>query len=259
MSKYEVTYSCGHKETMQLYGKEKDRQEKIEWYRTRLCPDCYQAYQAEHIKSKKEEYGLPALTGSPRQIAWAEKIRDKAIEEYEHLVEQEKVKYDYKPDFEVRLKETLETLKPIKDIFTEETEAKFYIDNRDRVGYAQWLTDMLKKWEAKKAVSIPSRADVAPEEMTIMPKTETTHTAVEIKIYGNAIVAIHPEDDDLLKIMQPIYMAYDNDVKAYVFYHTDDMLPIMECAAITAGYLLDGGFPVLCADDGIRAAVKAGR
>lgn len=42
MAKYDVTYSCGHEGTVELFGKEKDRQRKIEWYEsTGLCPECY--------------------------------------------------------------------------------------------------------------------------------------------------------------------------------------------------------------------------
>ena len=42
MAKYDIIYSCGHEGVVELLGKEKDRQRKIEWYEsTGLCPECY--------------------------------------------------------------------------------------------------------------------------------------------------------------------------------------------------------------------------
>lgn len=83
MAKYDVTYSCGHSGTIQLFGPYKSRDRKIEWYENEgLCPDCY----AEKQRQKREEEvkaiaeknavnNLPELSGSEKQIAWAEKIR----------------------------------------------------------------------------------------------------------------------------------------------------------------------------------------
>lgn len=54
MAKYDVTYMCGHEETMQLYGPYKERERKIEYYRENmLCPACYKK---EKEKEKEEAY-----------------------------------------------------------------------------------------------------------------------------------------------------------------------------------------------------------
>ena len=66
--KYEVTYSCGHTGTVQIYGTAAEREKKIAWYENyAVCPDCYKkarqeeaATAAKHAKAD----GLPALTGS---------------------------------------------------------------------------------------------------------------------------------------------------------------------------------------------------
>ena len=83
MAQYEVKFSCGHTATIELYGKEKDRQRKIAWYEENgLCPDCYRKQQEEEKKAEAEKVaaeaaslGLPELIGSPKQVAWADKIR----------------------------------------------------------------------------------------------------------------------------------------------------------------------------------------
>lgn len=83
MAKYDVTFSCGHTETIQLFGKETDRQRKISWYEKHgLCPECHRKQQEEAKKAVAEKaaaeaskFGLPELTGTPKQIAWADEIR----------------------------------------------------------------------------------------------------------------------------------------------------------------------------------------
>ncbi len=75
MAKYTVTYKCGHTAEVQLYGKEAERQRKIKWYSTILCPEC-EACEAVRVATEK---GYPELTGSPKQVAWAYKIHDGVV------------------------------------------------------------------------------------------------------------------------------------------------------------------------------------
>ena len=49
MAKYNVTYSCGHEGTVQLFGKSEERDRKIKYYEEfGICPECYK-------KQKQEE------------------------------------------------------------------------------------------------------------------------------------------------------------------------------------------------------------
>lgn len=51
--KYDITYSCGHKGTIELFGKYKDRDRKIEWLEYKgLCPECYKHMKWEEEKKK---------------------------------------------------------------------------------------------------------------------------------------------------------------------------------------------------------------
>lgn len=77
MAQYDITYQCGHTITEQLYGKHTERQRRIEAAQYRLCPDCYRAQQL--AKATEANAELPALTGTEKQISWAEQIRAKAM------------------------------------------------------------------------------------------------------------------------------------------------------------------------------------
>lgn len=76
MAKYKITYKCGHTAEVQLYGKYADREKKIAWYATINCPDC----DASEQREKAEAAGLPQLTGSEKQIAWANRLRNDALD-----------------------------------------------------------------------------------------------------------------------------------------------------------------------------------
>lgn len=81
-----LTYACNHTTREQLYGPMAQRERAIERALDRLCPDCYRAkLEAERAAASAaaaeaaQAASLPALAGTPRQIAWAETIRAKQL------------------------------------------------------------------------------------------------------------------------------------------------------------------------------------
>ena len=70
-----VTHTCGHKEDIAVFGKRADREKKIAWLESQPCAECRAAEAAEASKAA----GMAALTGSPKQIAWAEDLRTESI------------------------------------------------------------------------------------------------------------------------------------------------------------------------------------
>lgn len=81
MAQYDTKYQCGHVIHEQLYGKTSERQRHMEDAQYRLCPACYRAQQLAQATVANEAAGLPALTGSEKQITWAEQIRAKLMAE----------------------------------------------------------------------------------------------------------------------------------------------------------------------------------
>ena len=73
--KYDITYSCGHTGTVELYGKTSERESKIRWYETTaVCPECYKKQQQEAAAETTTK-----LEGSEKQVAWAKKLMESAI------------------------------------------------------------------------------------------------------------------------------------------------------------------------------------
>lgn len=86
MAKYTVTHACGHDHTYQLYGPNRERERKIAWLAEQDCPECAKRAREEQHKAEAEEAAkvtegmdLPELTGTPKQVAWANTIRGQFI------------------------------------------------------------------------------------------------------------------------------------------------------------------------------------
>lgn len=86
--KYDVTYTCGHVATIQLYGKTAERESRIKYLEGNcVCPECYKAQKDAERKAENEKSaeaakarGMQELSGSPKQVAWANTIREKVME-----------------------------------------------------------------------------------------------------------------------------------------------------------------------------------
>jgi len=101
MSQFDVTFACGHKGVVHIYGKTKDRQRQADWMNTKLCDDCYKAKMDQRhpeliqkreqnliaAKQQAEECDWPKLFGSAKQIAWAETIRASVLGAIKQMIE----------------------------------------------------------------------------------------------------------------------------------------------------------------------------
>ena len=78
MAWYRGEFACGHEGRVNVVGKVKDRQWKIDRAFDNNCEDCIKRqYQKENeiAATKSKELDLAELSGSDKQIQWANKIR----------------------------------------------------------------------------------------------------------------------------------------------------------------------------------------
>jgi len=85
MAWYDVDYSCGHSDRIQCYGPTRGRQAQADEGR-KLCPECYReqrdkrnAEQSAKDADAAKVAQLPTLSGSDKQVAWAETIRARML------------------------------------------------------------------------------------------------------------------------------------------------------------------------------------
>lgn len=139
MAWYYGTYSCGHEGRVNITGPGKDRGWKIERRFSGLCPECYKKQmeterEKENEESRKisEEMNLPELTGTPKQIAWANTLRLEALnkfhEEAEHIRSRKKKTY-YTTDDEERIS-LKDVIDDMENALVHITDATFWINYR---------------------------------------------------------------------------------------------------------------------------------
>lgn len=135
--KVNITYSCGHQGTINVFGKSEERERKIKYFEEYgLCPDCYKAEKQGEEKSFAEKYELPELQGSEKQISWAESIRMEKIKAFEN--EKPAIRKGAGDDF-------ADFLNEFADKYYKNNSASWWIDHRE------WKT--FKKELLKEAVT----------------------------------------------------------------------------------------------------------
>lgn len=128
MAQYNIHHTCGHEETVQIYGTNVhgERQRKAEWLESKPCRDCER-------KAMREENltGAAELTGSDKQVKWANDLRAKAIDDIKTKLAKLDTQYIAAPqewkDAQHKAGEAIITA------MLAETSAKTIIDHRDNL------------------------------------------------------------------------------------------------------------------------------
>ena len=134
MAKYTITHKCGHEEVHNISGPVKDRDRKAEYLASRVCRECWLAEQnkkAEADASANQAAGLPELSGSAKQISWAESIRAKVIGRLEGMISTGRQHLIDTGADEARLAAADEAGRKGLDWLKGHTESRWWIDHRD--------------------------------------------------------------------------------------------------------------------------------
>lgn len=130
MAKYHVTHTCGHEVEHALFGPYEGRRRRIEELTGNPCPDCQETKRTEATAAANAEAaeaaskaGLPKLTGSEKQVAWAETIRMKAIAEAEAAIART-----------ATTPERQEQVAPLLAKLKAQTDSGWWIENRSSTG-----------------------------------------------------------------------------------------------------------------------------
>jgi hypothetical protein len=127
MATYEITYSCGHTEAKQLYGKEAERARYMAWAAAKgVCSACAKADRAAACEAVEVEHDLPALTGSDKQVAWARQIRAEKLAAIMAFIAANREKAP-----EARREEYDTQAAPTVQAILAKGEARWWIDRRD--------------------------------------------------------------------------------------------------------------------------------
>lgn len=204
MAWYEGTYSCGHEGRVNIIGPQKDRPWKIEHEFQKLCPDCYKKERAEKAKAAEEEskeMELPELSGSEKQVAWANTIRIDFIKFVEAKIEEARNCETYSDE------KKDEILCALDHCTRTHTEARYWIDNRvDK----QHLLSSMKEYRDKEDSVIPEEVETEIKEekarLTVSPENVLKSGVVEISYSEGEkdIYVKYIKDSDFMKVVKSL-------------------------------------------------------
>lgn len=228
MAWYYGTYSCGHEGRVNVVGKGSDRQWKVERHFEGICDACLQKQREEENQKATAlagEYGFPELTGTEKQIAWANSIR---MEFYEACIEENCI-----PDV----------------IITKETSAKFWIDNRDYLHDSDFLEHYQQKCTKEKQEKALIDAD------TVRPVKISHPGVVEIVERMNCICVIYEKDQDFMNLVKSYHYRWDG---LWCRSLKETTGPFGERAAEIGHALLKNGFSICIHDPEILEKAISG-
>lgn len=215
MAKYDIIFSCGHTETRALIGKIKDRERKIAYFEEHgLCSECWEAekkrqFEEQNRKAAEEakEYGLPELTGTEKQVAWATTLRQQFIADTEKFIgaQDERLTSGFfanNPEKQTQLETIVQAMKAaVEEKLLTETSARYWIDTR-YINNTDWLLEIGRKALTSLPAEVPKEVkQAALEEMTIRPSDPTTNLVAEIRIQDNLVIAEYPERNEEFRLL----------------------------------------------------------
>jgi hypothetical protein len=215
-----------------------------------ICPECYKksladkrAKENEVAAEKTAELELPELTGSEKQVAWANQLRLNFITNVEKLVEDLSSRQEYLECLDIKLNEIYN----LRDwTIKNKNEAKFYIDNRD-INTVKVLISI--KTEISKIVEKPIEEDEAIDEATVYPENESLATPSEIKSTESEIILKSEKNDKIIEIAKSLGYKWSNGSWRREILSTDS---VVDRIAELGNKLLSKGYPIRILDNSAR-------
>mgnify|MGYP001306836693 CR=1 FL=1 len=259
MAWYYGTYICGHEGRVNIIGPVKDREWKKEREFSKMCPDCYKVHlqkqreeEARRAMELAREMELPALQGTEKQIAWAEKIRQNLIARFEELTQRdiERFPREYKEYKKIR-ELTLDDIMAVKHYILEHrTSAIYFIDNRYDDIYAFIAREYKEALKTDEEIAEEAILLEIKRESTVFPEEKMTNAVVEITVSPDRVTAKFEKNEAFRKIVKDLGFTWNGSAWEKKISETTGSAE--DRAAELGNKLLNAGFPICILDEEIR-------
>lgn len=261
MAKYTGIFSCGHEGVVGIIGPQKDRERKKEKAFSKMCPECYAKFLKEERKKANKEaeeksrvWELPELTGTEKQVAWANTLRIQFIEKIKdklnHINEVGLDRYDREElrgkDISIKkFKLFIQDVDSIVDYVLEnKTEAKFFVENRSFnlpiiISIFKEIESFKEKEETKDII----------DEATVVPKEIKYPGIVEIKYTNTEITTIYEKNEDFRVLVKTLGFSWNN---GWIRTIKERNGSIEDRVVELGSKLLNAGFCILILDENVR-------
>lgn len=239
---YDVTHSCGHVERVSLCGPNDAREWRLHQLEQIPCSDCRaaeQARQSAEDAEKARKLELPALTGSERQVAWAETIRMRFVEKYEE-------------DYARQMPEYAEYVEGA----LKESRAKWWIENRDYLWSDSTMIAVVRKYREMMEDDISAPAI---SEMMLRPAEKKQDVVVTIKSVSDSVVAAcECRNEAFSKVVKELGYRWYAQEANWQLHITVSSGTIEDRMAELGSKLLAAGFAVYVSDEIARQKIISG-
>lgn len=228
MAWYYGTYSCGHEGRVNVIGKNSERQYKIDRHFAYICEECKaKQMEEDNIKANKKaaEYEFPELKGTEKQIVWANTIR---VEFYDYCTKNHIV---------------------VDDIINNETDSRFWIDNRNGIKSDVFVEKYHDKHEEKEFNKQMINND------TVKPSIIKHDGVVEIVEKGNKICLYYEKEQSFIDLVKSLKYKWDGVWNRELSETTGNF---SDRAAEIGHKLLENGFCICIHDENIMQKAISG-
>jgi len=270
MAKYEITHECGHTETVVLFGKNSDRERRIAWLESNPCRDCLRKMEQDRATTQQEEFGLPDLTGSEKQIVWAITIRARKVTEFSETMEKvynhrdtilaNREKYPNYTDAVIQ--ESIEKIQrantAMEWLYATKTDSKFWIENRDMT------TQELLNYAMKESVTDEIESDIEEEkktipEIVIVPENPTEQGIALVTVCEGNVSVEYPKNDKFRELVKSAGFSWCGEDKTWFKNMSETTGSGIDRAADITNRLLRSGFTVKVETEEIKDKAVSGQ
>ena len=268
MAKYTITHECGHTEVVALFGKSSERDRRIKWLESKPCRECIRAAEIDRAKAQEQEFGLPDLTGSEKQIAWAITIRARKVTEFSEttekaygrrdmiLADREKYSKYSDKDLDEAMAKLDRANTAMEWLYSTKTDSKFWIENRDLT--SQELLNYALK-ESEIVIIGEECEETKTPEIVIVPETITESGIVTVKVCEVNISVAYLKNDKFREVVKQLGYRWDSDDKDWYKNLTETTGSGIDRAAEVANALLRTGFTVMVDTEEIKEKAISGQ
>lgn len=252
---------CGATIEFRVHGRNRrDAESYTDWLmgQGRVCDACHAKQRGAENAAAAEANtaaGLPTLTGSEKQVAWAETIRARLIPAVEAEITTAAAEDEScEPDKLALI--VAETRRRLRG----QTSAHWWIDRRDLRArdlleqIAEAAIDAYDRGQIAGAPNAPDPEIVAEAEAeaTIRPECEQTTTVAEIRAVGDTISIHFPEKREDFRQLVRFGLGYTWSGSAWARKIRTKAAPIDDRIAEAGHRLLAAGFPIRIQDAELR-------
>lgn len=254
MAWYYGVYSCGHEGRVDIIGPGKDREWKKERAFSKLCPECYKKYLEEKREEENKEAAklsaemeLPDLSGTPKQVAWANTLRINFIDKFSKLMDSlgsQRRRISLYDDAGTVIWISREILTDMEDwILNNKSDARFWIDfrNDDSIKYIEIAFHGMEEEKNVIPEGIKEEIDQINADLTISPENKEKDGIVQISETNDSIKALYIKDKDFIDIVKSLGYRWTGIWEKSITEYTGSAI---DRAAELGNKLLSNGFTV---------------